>query len=145
MSFTYDLSTDTGKMRLLLGDTASATANWQDEELQAFLDNSVVQLSGPRVNNNFSTPISGSESILYACAQACDSKASQIAMSAAGRTVKIGDYQLTGSSQVKAIQDLGQRFRDAIDNTPAWGIAEENLTQMNQLIIIRNWVFRTEV
>lgn len=38
MSFTYDLSTNVGKVRLLIGDTASGTALFTDEEIAVFLD-----------------------------------------------------------------------------------------------------------
>ena len=37
MSFTYDLSTDVGKIRLLIPDTVSASAVFSDEELTALL------------------------------------------------------------------------------------------------------------
>ncbi|MBN2389895.1 MAG: hypothetical protein JXR84_04185 [Anaerolineae bacterium] len=38
MTFSYDLSTDIGRIRLAIGDTASATADLTDEEIQAALD-----------------------------------------------------------------------------------------------------------
>lgn len=37
MTFTYDLSTDIGVMRLYLQDTDGAAPRWTDEELQYFL------------------------------------------------------------------------------------------------------------
>lgn len=38
MAFTYDLSTDIGKLRLRIGDTVEARALLTDEELQVVLD-----------------------------------------------------------------------------------------------------------
>lgn len=37
MAFTYELATDTGKVRLLLNDVDEDTAVFQDDEIQAFL------------------------------------------------------------------------------------------------------------
>lgn len=38
MAFTYDISTDRGKVRRLIGDTNSADALFQDDEIDFFLD-----------------------------------------------------------------------------------------------------------
>lgn len=38
MSTTYDLATDIGKVRLKIGDTDTAAAQFSDEELQVFID-----------------------------------------------------------------------------------------------------------
>lgn len=38
MSTTYDLTTDVGKVRLKVGDTDTAAAQFSDEELQVFID-----------------------------------------------------------------------------------------------------------
>ena len=40
---------------------------------------------------------------------------------------------------------MAQRCRDAGNNLPAWGIIEENLCGFNEMVIIRNWVLRTEL
>lgn len=45
MAFTYDLSTDVGKTRLLIPDTDWANAVFSDEELTAFL---ALESSSPR-------------------------------------------------------------------------------------------------
>lgn len=37
MAFTYDLTTDTGKVRLLITDTDNSSPLFQDEEINAFL------------------------------------------------------------------------------------------------------------
>lgn len=38
MAFTYDLTTDLGKVRRDIGDTVSAEAHFADDELQSFID-----------------------------------------------------------------------------------------------------------
>lgn len=54
MTFTYDLTTDIGKVRLLCRDTATATAVFTDEEIQSFLDmeSSVVKLAAAQAMEN---------------------------------------------------------------------------------------------
>ena len=37
MAFTYDLTTDLGKVRLLIPDTRTATPIFQDDEIEAFM------------------------------------------------------------------------------------------------------------
>jgi hypothetical protein len=37
MTFTYVVTTDLGKLRLILGDTGSASAEFSDEEMNAFI------------------------------------------------------------------------------------------------------------
>ena len=81
----------------------------------------------------------------FACATTMDALASRTAGGGAGQSVTIGDYKLVGRDQVKAIQDIAQRFRDAVNNMPAWGITEENTCGFNEMVIIRNWVLRTEL
>jgi hypothetical protein len=145
MSFTYDVTTLTGQMRLLLGDMVAATANFQDEELQAIQNFIGGMESGPLgFFGDVGAPPS-SELLLLSCALAMDSLASRAASFGSGQTVQIGDYRLTGKDQVKAIQDIAQRFRDAVNNLPAWGIIEENTCGFNEMVIIRNWVLRTEM
>jgi len=38
MAFTYDLATDTGKLRLLIADTVEAACDFSDEEIAVALD-----------------------------------------------------------------------------------------------------------
>jgi hypothetical protein len=146
MSFTYDVTTTIGKMRLLLGDTVQASANFQDEELQAILDTTDFILSGPSSASVFGSALLPENEVLFmACANAMDALAARVASSANGQTVKIGDYSITGKDQVQKLQDIAQRFRDAIENMPAWGVIEENLSGFNELLIMRNWILKTEM
>jgi hypothetical protein len=145
MSFTYSLPPEgiVDQMRLLIGDTNSANPNFQDEELQTIANIIGGMESGwPTVAWG---AIPQNELLLLCCAQAMDCLASRVASFSSGQTVTIGDYKLTGKDQVKAIQDIANRFRDAVNNLPAWGIIEENLCGFNEMVIIRNWVLRTEL
>jgi hypothetical protein len=140
MTVTYDLTTTIGQMRLLLGDPSGTS--FTDEELNACYSITSAQMSGPLMVVPHGAP---SDVLFYATAQAVDVLATRVANSKDGKSYQLGDYKITGKDQVEALQALAQRFRDAVDNMPAWGIVEENLTDFNQLTIIRNWVLRTEV
>jgi hypothetical protein len=145
MSFTYDVTTTTGQMRLLIGDTNSAAPNFQDEELSAIqVVVSSLELGWQTVQVG-NIPVAGTELLLLCCAQALDSLAAKVAASPAGQTVTLSDYKLTGKDQVQKLQDMAQRFRDAVNNMPAWAIIEENLSAFNEMLLIRNWVLRTEM
>lgn len=143
MSATYNLATVTGQMRLMTGDTNLASPNFQDEELQAILNVTSGMESGWQTVSDSAIP--QNELLLLACATTMEALASRTAGGGGGQSVTIGDYKLVGKDQVKAIQDIAQRFRDAVNNLPAWGIIEENLCGFNEMVIIRNWVLRTEL
>src|ERR1700756_5186002 len=139
MSFSYDVTTTTGQMRLMIGDTVQASANFSDEELAAIQNVVSAMESGP--TSFFGTvQVSQNELLLLSCAQAMDALASRTAAGVSGQSITIGDYRLVGKDQVKALQDIAQRFRDAVNNLPAWGIIEENTCGFNEMVIIRNWV-----
>jgi len=144
MSFSYDVTTTIGQMRLLIGDIGSASPNFQDEELQTVLNITAGMESGP-IGFFGNAPVPPNQLLLLACANAIDALASRVGSFANGQSVTIGDYKITGKDQVKALQDIAQRFRDAVNNLPAWGIIEENTCGFNEMVIIRNWVLRTEL
>ncbi len=143
MSFSYDLTTTLGKMRLLISDTDPTAPQFQDEELQAFQDVTSMQVQGPQAFFGGSSIPQG-ELLLLSCAQAMDALATKVA-STHGQTYTIGDFSVAAKDQVVSLQGQGQKFRDAVYNLPAWGIIEENTCGFNELIIIRNWVLRTEL
>ena len=131
MSWTLDITTNWGKVRYLIGDITQATASFTDEELQGFLT-----FSG------MTAPDGQTQSIFLAAALACDSMASQVA-----RTMEkfaIGDYDNDESKKYDALKNQAQKFRDLEYNTPAFAVAEENLSGFNELEIIRNFILRTE-
>jgi hypothetical protein len=143
MSATYNLATVTGQMRLMTGDTNLTSPNFQDEELQLIMNVTSGMESGWQTISDSAIP--QNELLLLACATVMDALASRTAGGGGGQSVTIGDYKLVGKDQVKAISDIAQRFRDAVNNLPAWGIVEENLCGFNEMVIIRNWVLRTEM
>lgn len=57
--------------------------------------------------------------------------------------VKIGDYQVSQSKQAAALLEAADKFYDLYINTPAWAIIETDESDLNALIIIRNFVLRT--
>ena len=142
MAFTYDLTGTVGKMRLLISDVNPTAPIFQDEELQAFQDITLMQVQGP---NNFfgGSTVSEKEILLLSCATAFDALAGKVS-SLHGQTITLGDFTVTAKDQVASLQNMAQKFRDAVYNLPAWGIVEENLSGFNELTIIRNWVLRTE-
>ena len=77
MAATYDLTTDIGKVRLLIGDTTIASAQFSDAELQVFLD-------------------LASDSIRMAAANALDAWAATLANNM--KSENIGDYGYTRDS-----------------------------------------------
>lgn len=145
MSFTYNMppTQPTDYIRLLIGDVNSAAPNFQDAELTAMMGIFSQLLLGPDNTVYGEAPQFNQEVLYMTCAACMDSLAAKIAGSKDGRSYKLGDYQLTGKDQIQKVQDMAQRFRDLVNDTPAWGIVETNESDLNALIIIRNYVLRT--
>jgi hypothetical protein len=115
--------TDVEKVRTLIGDPAGASQKFTDDQIQFFLDTS-------------------SGSLFMASALACDSLASKVG--ATLKEVRIGDFlDSSGKNQVQVLQAQAEAFRNLEYNTPAFAIVEEDLSDFNALIIIRNYVLRT--
>jgi len=107
MTITHDLSTDIGKIRLIIQDTAGA--RFSDEELQVFLD-----LEG---------------SVILAAAAALEAWAAHLSESAASE--KIGDYAYTKKSAENKL-DLAARYRENDANAPALDWASFNFTDIDE-------------
>lgn len=124
--------TDIQKVRLLIGDQASA-AFTDDADIQAFLD-------------LWSIYAGTNDQLYMASYLALKSLGAKlvIALRGGGSSVKIGDFefsnQVTGIS--KAFLDQAQGYYDLVMNTPAFAIAEENLSSFNELIIIDNFIYK---
>jgi hypothetical protein len=131
MSFSADITTQVGRLRYLIGDLTSASASFSDEDLQGFLSLTAL------------TSVDGmTQSLLLAAAFACDSMAAQAAR--VMEDIKLGDYQNSDNEKVTHLKSMADRFRDLEYNTPAFAVAEENLSAFNELDIIRNFILRTE-
>jgi len=109
MSFTYDLTTDIGKVRLLIQDTAIKTAQFSDAEITAFLTmaSDVVKVAAIAA--------------LYSWAAA---------LSDATTSEKIGDYSYTKKAVANKLT-LAAQYQtelDAADESPVLDWAEMDLT-----------------
>lgn len=94
MAFTYDVSTDIGKVRLLISDTKEADLLFQDEEIQAFLD-----LNAANVKR--------------AAAQALDSMAANQVMVL--KVIRLLDLSTDGSAVERSLHELAKQLRDEAD------------------------------
>lgn len=117
--------TATEKVRLLANDE-SAPQQFTDDDIAAFLD----------LNSDYS----GNDQIYMASALAYETKAGKSAKTSG---FKLGDYS-TNKGITADYQSAAQKLRDIVNNTPAFAVAEENLSTFNQLEIIRNYILRTE-
>jgi hypothetical protein len=105
MTVTYDLTTDIGKIRLIIGDKIIATPVFTDEELQVFLT------TEGSVNL-------GSAAALEAWAASYGANADN---------ERIGDYSYS-QNIIKNLLDLAARLRGTAAGIPAMDIASMNLT-----------------
>lgn len=90
MPATYDLSTDRGKVRLIIGDTDTANALFQDEELDAFLG-----LEGGDVR--------------LAAAQALDAMASSETM--IQKAIRLMDLSTDGPAVARQLREHARELR----------------------------------
>jgi len=104
MTATYDIATDIGKVRLLIGDTdvtPATDAHFTDEEIQAFLT-----LYGD---------------VLMAASYLLESWAASLA--GAMKSEHIGDYSYSKDAVADKI-NLAKKYRDEANTQPASDIAE---------------------
>jgi len=103
VSFTYDVTTPRGQVRLLLSDVDAATAVFQDAEIDAFL-----ALEG--------------DSVKLAAAQAIDANATNEAL--ASKVIK--DHQLStdGAKVADAMRKHAQALRDQVAGYDDSGVFE---------------------
>ena len=118
--------TDSDAIRVLIGDTEKTY--FTDDEISMFINIASVSGYGPEY--------------FYAAALALNSLASK---NAAGLVeYKIGDYQeSSGRNKVNSIKAIADNYMELYRNTPAFAVAETDESDLNALIIIRNYVLRT--
>ena len=104
MSFTYVLTTDIGKVRLIISDKDELDYHFEDEELQAFLTTE--------------------GSVNLAAAGALESWAAAYALNADSE--KIGDYAYAQSISKKMLE-MAAKLRAGDAMTPALSWAEPDL------------------
>lgn len=114
MTATYDLTTDVGKVRLLIADTdvtPAADAHFTDEELETFLE-------------------LADDDIYIAAALALESWAAT--MTAHMESEKIGDYSYT-RKQVENKLALAKQYRDNSSSGTIMDWAEMDLASIGEL------------
>lgn len=117
---------DVTAVRTLIGDQNAESFT----DLEIGLFNTLAGVSGP-----------GSE-YFFAASMALDALAAKTGTNLT--EVRIGDFMdSSGRNKVTAIRAAADAFKDLYYNTPAWAIVESDESDMNALIIIRNYVLRT--
>lgn len=130
----------------LIGDNAANPTLFTNDQYAFFLTMAGMNLSP--ISNPYSsntTPNDGGgiyTELFFAAAQALKSLAAQAAVNLT--ETRIGDYMdSSGRNKVTALNAAAEGFMDLYYNTPAWAIIEEDLSDLNSLITIRNYVLRT--
>jgi len=102
MTFSYDLTTDTGKVRMLCRDTMSAKAIFTDEEIAAYLkmEDNIVKL---------------------AAAQALEDKATQLTLTYKEETE--GDHSISGPRMAADLRVRAAELRRQIEEDGSFDIA----------------------
>ena len=104
-AFSYDPSTDLGKVRLYIpGETDPTTALLTDDEINAFLD----------VQN---------QNVRLAAADALDMIATSTAK--VQQKIKLLNLELDGPAVARVYQENAKRLRDRVDNDPYFDWAEQ--------------------
>lgn len=104
MAFTYDPSTDSGKVRLLCGDQSEDGRIFEDAEIDAFL----------AIEDG---------SIRFAAATALEAiAASEVLIQ---KKIKLLDIETDGPACAKALMELAGKLRDAEEQTGSFDVAEQ--------------------
>lgn len=126
MSFSYNLATNIGKLRLKIQDTDAAKALFSDEELQVFLDEEGANLN-------------------LSAADALDVLANGAAQLT--KSEDIGDYSYSAEQMAEQFRQQANRFRKLasgeLADEPAFEIAEQNLSVFSEREIILNYLAKT--
>ena len=113
MTHTYDVTDNTGKVRLFIGDTdivPITDAQFSDEEIAIFLD------------------VAGG-SVYLAAALALEAWAATLTENY--QMERIGDYEYRRGQSMKKL-DLAKRYRDTVGETPAMDWAEMDLMTVTE-------------
>ncbi len=107
MACTYDISTDRGKVRLLIGDTSTTSCHFPDTEIDAFLS-------------------MASGDLLMAASYALESWAAALT-SSVYKAEKIGDYSYQKDEAGDKIK-LAMKYKKESEETPVLEWSSYNLT-----------------
>lgn len=129
----------------LIGDNILSPTLFTNDQYAFFLQMAGMNLnpiSNPYSSNTNPNDGGMQSEIFFAAAQA--EYALAAAAAATLTETRIGDYQdSSGRNKVAALKQAGDAFMQLYYDTPAWAIIEEDLSDMNALITIRNYVLRT--
>ena len=123
MSFSYDLSTNVGKVRNLIRDVVQSTAILTDEEISANLT------------------MKGND--IYATAALC-CRSIATAKSLVAKMRKAGNYSEDSRSIYQAYLDLAKQYEEQALSVPADGNAEVICTDFNYRELVQDKVHRNE-
>jgi len=130
-------------LRTLIGDVAAAV--FSDNDLNVFL-----QMSGTNMTPLNNLASQGSNDLQYgmvteyffAASLALRAYGSKVAQNLV--EVRIGDYMnSSGRNQATALAATADAYMKLYLETPAWAIIESDSSDLNALIMIRNYVLRT--
>ncbi len=127
MAFTYDLSTNRGKVRLKIRDTDVADATlrlFEYDEIYFFL----IEAGGADLN--------------LAAAGALDAIAANAALLA--KATKIGDYSIDSKAMAEAVMKVAAHYRALSEGAPAFDYAELNLSPFSEAQLVWNDVLRNQ-
>jgi len=123
MSFTFDLSTNVGKVRNLIGDTNASDFQLTDEEITSIL--------GLKAND-----------IFYSAAICLKRIAADKSLVA--KRIKAGNYEEDPKQIVEGLLKVAANYEEEAKNVPADGDAEIFYTQFNYNTIVRQRALRDE-
>lgn len=130
-------------LQVLIGDEAGVIFSTQ--ELDVFLQLAGVTMSP--VSNYYSAGSNDSDfglvtEFFFAAALALRAVAAKTACNL--QETRLGDYvNSTGRNQVTALGTAADAYMKVYQETPAWAIIESDESDLNALVIIRNYVLRT--
>lgn len=110
MSFTYDTTTDRGKVRLMCGDTSSDNQIFSDAEIDAFLS----------LNDS---------DLRYSAAQALEAiAANQVYVL---KVTQLLDLRVDGAAVARELRQQAKSLRDQSDADASFDVAEMVVTPFN--------------
>ena len=123
MSFTFDTTTNIGKVRTLINDTNSASFILSDEEINVYL--------GLEGNDIYSSAASALDSII-------------INQQLLSKLVAAGDYKEDNRNVADKLMKISERYRKIAVSTPADAFAEVAVNDFNYQEIEINKTLRNE-
>ena len=123
MSFTFDNTDNTGKVRALIGDTTEATALLSDEEIAVYLSLT-------------------SNDLLKSAAMGLRAIVQKLV--SAAKKERAGDYETDNRQNTTAMLDLAKHYETLADSAPADAQVTEILTDFNYDQELVNRVLRNE-